>query len=294
VQDFSILKNIRSLKKLSLDSKVKIDFPLEYSLLQELNYSCNYDIGNCKFPNLEDITIHQTIAFDYNQYEDYENYGLKYSLEKPCCPLNLSKLKKLNTINIYDLQIESIEEITFPERIKNIQIKNCSQLKNINGLENLKYLESLSIAYCNNIESFKILTKLKNVNWKIKYMGKVFQNEEIDILLNHPDNFYYYANDTDEHAEEKFYNFHSSVVEKSKTIFSKYHQIIVSRELSRKEFLDLISPMINELNQLCTEETCNIEWNDEESYYLIQFLNDMAQLAGYEFNESHFYARFEQ
>lgn len=292
ISDFRILSKISSFKRLSLNSNSLIDFSFEFPDLEVLNYTCNYEIGNCHFPKLKYLTIHQAFI---DLHRDDKNYGVNYQLEKPCCQIDLSNFDSLLSLQIYNMQIENINEIGLPENIKELRLSNLWQLDNLNGLKNLTQIDKLNIAFCNNVDNFDFLSELKNTDWCVRYMGKVYNSDELELLREHPREKYYYADGYENEiaSDKTFYNFHSSVVEDSKAIFAKYHQMILSKKLSRVEFLNMIEPLIIELDKLCTEETCNIEWDDEESNILIYFLLDMAQIANLEFDESHLYKRFE-
>ena len=101
--DFNALAKIGSLKQLHIDSKILIDFPLDLKFLERLTYTCNYDLSNCDFPSLKQLSIHQVPSLDIDRDDD--NYGVDYKLEKPCCPIDLSSFDSLTTITIYNLSL---------------------------------------------------------------------------------------------------------------------------------------------------------------------------------------------
>jgi len=296
ITDFKALSQISEIESLSISSNILIDFPLRYKKLKVLTYTGNYEIDKCYFPSLTNLTIRSAVAEDAG-YDD-ENYGVNFKRAKPCCKIDLSNFDSLESIQIHYSHIENISEITLPENVKNLSIDKCVNLKKLDDLKNFTSLEKLNISFCNKVEDFSFLSNLDNTDWRVRYMGKVYRKDELKLLLNHPKEKYHYA-DSDGYEYEvaddsTFYNFHSSVIDKAKSVFAKYHKLVLTNDLSRKEFLDLIRPIIKELDQLCTVETCNIFWNDEETDILIDFLKDMAQIAGHEFRVSHFYRRFEE
>jgi len=294
VKDFLPILALKQLRSLSLNSTVDIDFPLNFTQLTGLNYYCNFDLSQSQFPNLKYLTINQAVEKD-SHYDDLENYGIDYKIKEPCCPIHLDKMDSLQVLKLFGLEIKSLNKISFPENLENLHINDCINLENIDVIVNISSLKKLTVRFCNNIQDFSFLKKLKNVEWNIKYMGRNYSNDDLDQILKHPKDLYYYADEKDVNYDgTSFYNFHESVVKNAKVIFAKYHQKIISEDLSRKQFLDLIVPLINELNELCSPETCNIDWNDEESDYLINFLIDMSQLKGYHFDEGHLYRRYEE
>ena len=293
VNDFSSIRDLRKLKSLTIDSKVLINTPLELDSLEELKYSCNYDLRTSHFPSLKTMKIHRAVSYD-TEYEDYENYGIKYKLEEPCCPIVLNHFDSLQEVRIYDFNVSNLEEVALPSNLKKLYIGRCNQLVNVDMIKKVSSLEELGIFYCSNIESFEFLKDLNDVKWRVRYKGRLYGNNDLNQLLNHPKEIYYFADEKDEYAtDSSFYNFHYTVIERSKVVFEKYHQRILDSNLSRKDFLDLIPPLLAELNELCTAKTCNIDWNDDETYYVIDFLRDMSLLIGYEFKDSHLYSRFE-
>lgn len=292
IKDFSSLEQISQLKYFLFESNVPIDIPLEYSQLEDLTYSCNYDLSKCSFPKLKQINIYQVPTEDYDR--DDPNYGVIYSLQNPTDPIALNHFDLLESVRIRHLEVENLNTIQFPKNLKKLTITECNSLVDVDQIKKLEKLESLNISFCNQINNFEFLRELDHVEWRIFYKGRMYTKPTLEKLLAHEPSTYYYA-DYDEvtYEDGSFYNFHPSVIENAKTVFKKYHQTILESNPTRKEFLDLISPLITELESLCTKDTCAISWDDEETDYLIYFLKDMAQVAGHKFEEGHFYRKME-
>lgn len=292
IQDFSALKQIDQIKHFSIISNVTFDGNLNLPKLEALTYTCNYNLANCSFPKLKHIAIMQ--AVEHNLHYDDKNYGVEYVLQKPSHPIELLHFDSLRSILISQMQIKNLDDISFPKNLNQLNISDCMYLENVDQIRNLKSLEYLNISFCNQIENFEFLQELEDVELIIWYQGRRYTNENIEQLLSHSDEKYYYADYTELDLEgDEFYNFHHTVVEGAKEVFGKYHQQILKTKPTRKEFLELIVPIIAELDELCTEDTCNIMWDDEETDYLISFLKDMAQLANHEFDEGHLWRQFE-
>jgi len=292
IEDFSAINSANEIEELCIDSRTEIQEPLRLEKLKWLNFTCNYEIGKCDFPNLKEIYIRQFIAED-RDYDD-NNYGIIFKRQEPCCPIDLSSINSLESILLYDAQFYNLSDIKIPSQIKSITLNNCLNLRKVDNVENYSSLKTLNIYHCNQIADFSFLADLENATWRVRHMGRLYTNGELRELLEVPKDQYFYADGYEnEHSTDDFYNFHTSVIENAKPIFEKYHKLFISSSISKQEFLDLIPKIIKELDQLCTGHTCNIEWNDEESDILIDFLTDMAQLAGHEFTDSHLYRRFE-
>ena len=291
ITDFSGLLEINQLTELIIKSSVPIDLELDFPQLKSNTYTCNYDLAKCNFPIIKDITIKQVAELDLH-YDD-ENYGVDYKVKEAIYPIELTKFDSLSSILLYEMEIKSLDEIAFPKRLKKLMISDCMYLEDVDQIQNFESLEYLRISFCNQIENFEFLKKLEDVSWTIYYQGREYSKSNLNQLLNHPDGTYYFIDEGDPYYDGQFYNFDKPVIAGAKEIFKKYHQQIIETKPARKEFLNLIVPIIKELNELCTDETCNITWDDEESYHLIYFLKEMAQLAGHQFDESHLWRQFE-
>jgi len=291
IKVFQEIRNLKKIKSLSINSKVNFDIPLEFKKLETLKYSCNYNLEKCNFPSLKKLSIHQAVEQELD-YED-ENFGVEYALKKKCSPITLSHFGALNSLTIYSVHLKNIDEVSFPPNLKSLTLSRCKYLEDVSTLDKFDSLEELNISFCDNIKTFEFLKNMDHVNWRVRYQGRFYENKDLEELLNHPKGIYYFVDPIEDHSDDNFYNFHLSVMDKAKVVFEKYHQMIIHQNVSRKEFLDLIFPLTQELEDLCSVETCNINWNDEETYYLLNFLHDMSQVSGHEFRDAHFYARME-
>ncbi len=294
LKNLKSIEQIKSLKKLNLNTTLPLDFNLHLDSLTKLTYTCNFNLKKCTFPNLKSIDIHQ--AVDYDLDYDHERYGVDYALAKPLYAINLNKFKALTNVYVHELLLTDINQIILPENTEHVSIYYCRHLLELSGLEDLKNLRGLHIAFCNNIQNFEFLKKLEHIEWIVVYMGKEYTKENLDQLLTHPKGKYYYTED-EKCTEQEIKNGDCSTppeaLHRIQAVHRKLHQKVISQPLTRKEFLELLPPVMEEFYKIDYETLHGGNDNyglrvEELDFEIIEsFLIEMGHLAGHDFENNH-------
>lgn len=165
-KDFSFLKKIEGLKKLSLCLIDEVDFEFLYHLndLTELNIQTVFGKLDCsKLPQLNVLSLTWS-SKNINNLETLSN--LKYLAIEDFDEVDFSRIRglvSLEALQIASGKIQSLNGIHDLKLLKLLLVGGCKKLQCINGvglLEHLKYIEFNS---CPKLEVLDELGKVKNL-----------------------------------------------------------------------------------------------------------------------------------